>query len=206
MNSNIKEIRNRLERAKGSAHQLEKEQKTEYRDMRRAEISLKNWKEALEIIKVVGLKTQQELEYHIGNLVTSAITFVFPDEGYEFIVKFMERRNQTECDLYLEKNGNRIDPIHGDGGGLVDITCFALRIVAISMLKGKIRPILLLDEPFKHLSSDLQEKAGAMLSHLSSKIGIQIIYVSHTEKTEASSDLLLKVSRNRYTFKSSIRS
>ena len=191
MNSNVQEIRNRLEQAKGSAKQLEKDFKATHREVKRTQIALNNWKEALEIIKIVGIKTQKELEYHIGNLVSLAISSVFPHENYKFTLEFVERRGQSECDLYLEQDGKVLDPIYGNGGGIVDIACFALRIAALSMLKGKIRPLLILDEPFKHLSDDLQEPAGEMLSKLSNKVGIQIIYISHTQKTIESADTII---------------
>jgi ABC-type sulfate/molybdate transport systems ATPase subunit len=48
--------------------------------------------------------------------------------------------------------------------------------------------VLLLDEPFKHLSIDLQDQAEQMLHELASRVGVQIINNSHASTAIENTD------------------
>lgn len=140
---------------------------------------LRRHEEAGEIIKKVGLKTQQQLQYNISDISSLALETIFPDP-YELVAEFVERRNKTECDLYFERDGKKIHPLDAAGGGTVDVAASALRIASWSMERPRVRPILVLDEPFKYLSANFAERAGAMLNEVAKRLGLQIIMVTHS--------------------------
>lgn len=193
----IKQLRYELEQQKGHKARIQQDLKTARKNRKEAKKEYLHHEKAQEVVKEVGLKTQQELEYHISNLVSAAISSVFPDNPYQFKVQFVQRRSKTECDLLLEKDGELIHPLSATGGGVVDIISFALRIAALSMQQGKIRPLLLMDEPFKHLSTDLQERAGLMLKELAENIGIQILYISHSNEAIEGCDKCFKATNKQ---------
>lgn len=180
MNSQLIELRKTLDQKKGVKSHIEKELEDLRRNSKRETLRAQNLEKSLEISKKVGLSTQQELEFHISNIVTAALSAVFPNDPYTFKILFGERRGKTECDLFLERNGELLEPLSASGGGVVDIVSLALRIASLSLKSGNIQPVLFLDEPFKHLSIDLQERAEEMIHELSHRIGIQVIYNSHT--------------------------
>lgn len=144
------------------------------------------------IFQTVAKKTQSNLEYHISKLVTTAIRSVVPYD-IEFIVRFEERRNKTECDLLFKEYGVEYRPIDGAGFGSVDVAAFAVRIAFWSLKKN--RASMVLDEPFRNVSPDLQYKVSDMLQMISSKLGIQIIMVSHQEDVNLSANKTFIVSR-----------
>lgn len=127
-------------------------------------------------VQIVAEQTQKKIEYHISNLVSMALSAVFPDP-YEFSLQFVQRRNKTEADLIFKKDGNEGDPLDISGGGALDVASFALRAATWSIKPS--RKVLLLDEPGKFISRDLQEKFGEMLKTISTKLGIQLIVISH---------------------------
>lgn len=139
--------------------------------------------------------TQQKLEFHISNLVSTALAAVF-DDPYTFQLEFVQKRNKTEAELWFVRNGEKMKPIDASGGGAVDVASFALRIAFWSLTK-KTRPLIILDEPFKHLSADLQNRASDMLKMLSENLGLQIILVSHIDQLISTADKEFKVSLNR---------
>lgn len=143
-----------------------------------AEQAYRDALKAREVINIVAKETEQQLEMRITNIVTMALAAVFPDP-YEFKLVFNERRNQTEADLLLVRDGEELSPVEGAGGGVLDVVSFALRI-AVLLMSGY-RRVIILDEPFRHLSADLQSKASEMMKMLSDKLGIQFIMVSHEE-------------------------
>lgn len=144
------------------------------------------------IIQEVARKTQQELEYHVSELVTLALSAVF-EEPYEFKLEFTIQRNKTVIDIWFSRDGQLIKPMDAAGGGVVDIASFALRVALWSLAQPKSRGLLILDEPFKFLSRDLQPKASLMLKELSEKLGLQIIMVSHSEDLIDGADKVFKV-------------
>ena len=137
------------------------------------------------IFQTVAKKTQSNLEYHISKLVTTALSSVVPD-NIEFVVRFEERRNKTECDLLFKEYGVEYKPMDGAGFGSVDIAAFALRIAFWSLKKN--RATMVLDEPFRNVSPDLQHKVSDMLQMISNELNIQIIMVSHQEDVNLSAD------------------
>lgn len=176
----VQQLRNKLEQQKGQKIQLEKSLETlesELQDKRR---SLLRHEQAREIIKNVGLKTQQELQFHISDITSLALDAVFSNP-YELKVEFVQRRNKTECDLLFVRDGNEIDPITASGVGAIDVAAFALRIASWSMELPRTRNVIILDEPFRFLSVNYQDQASAMIKEISQKLGLQFIIITHEQ-------------------------
>ena len=93
--------------------------------------------------------------------------------------------------MFFSRNGQQISPLDASGGGVVDICSFALRLSLWSLNKN--RPVLLLDEPFKHLSRNLHGKALRMLKEVSRKLNVQIIMVSHNEEFVDEADRIIEL-------------
>lgn len=189
---NTQSLRAELEQRKGRRAQLEEDLRATRKVLRYAERDLKKHEQAREVIRTVGLATQQQLEYHFSDIVTSALEAVFPDP-YSLSVKFIERRGKTECDLGFQKGDSIFDPLGATGGGAIDVASFALRIAAWSMQRPRPRPVMVLDEPFRHLSTNLQARAGAMLRQISERLQVQMLIVTHEEELEACADRIFEV-------------
>lgn len=147
---------------------------------------------ALEIIQQVAKLTQQELEVHISELVSLALEAVFPNP-YKMVLKFETRRNRSEADLLLQdEDGNLLSPMDAVGGGVVDVAAMSLRIALFSLIRPKPRPIMILDEPFRFLSSDLQSRASSMLRELSNKLSIQFIIITHEKELLENANMIIR--------------
>lgn len=147
---------------------------------------------ARDIVNAVAQKTLNQLSVSIGQLVSEAIHAVF-ENPYDFKIDFVNRRNQTECDLYVTRNNIDRHPLQSNGGGLADVISTALRATFLT-LSGT-RPVLLLDEPFKFLSEDLQSHCCTMLKVISQDLGIQIIMVSHLNEMRDVADAIINVTQ-----------
>ena len=146
---------------------------------------IQNSLNAQAIIQEVAMDTQSNLEYHISNLVTTALHSVFPDD-IEFVAKIELRAGKTACKLMFKEYDSEYKPLEGSGFGPVDVASFALRISFWALNKN--RHTFILDEPFRNVSPDLQEKVSHMLKMLSKNLGIQIIMVSHQEDVNIAAD------------------
>jgi len=196
----LRQYRSKLEQLKGRKIQLEKtisEISTEIRNSKR---SLNQHEQAREIMKEVGLKTQQTLQLHISDITTLALSAVFRDP-YELKVEFVQRRNKTECDLIFVRDGNESDPLTASGGGAVDVAAFALRIASWTMQRPRSRNVIILDEPMRFLSVDLQERASQMIKEISEKLNLQFIIITHEPTLAVSADAAFTVGIRKGTSK-----
>lgn len=181
-----------MEQEKGRKLQLEKEHhnlKDSLRDNRRL---LDRHEKAREIIREVGLATQQQLEIHISDITSLALESVF-DNPYELSVEFVQRRNKTECDLMFVRDGVKYHPMDSSGYGAVDVAAFALRVAAWAMEVPRKRNTIILDEPLRYLSEDKQEKASYMFKELSDRLGLQFIIVTHNTTLAGYADKAFQV-------------
>jgi len=193
---NIQELRNRLEQQKGQRNQLMSHLRTLRGNLVSLRRDLHRHELAREVIREVGLKTQQQLQFHISDIASLALEAVFPDP-YQLKVNFVQRRNKTECDLLFIREENEIDPLEASGLGVVDITSFSLRIAAWSMLHPRIRNVIILDEPFRFVSENYQERASTMIKEVSDKLGIQFIINTHVETLATSADRVFEIGKKR---------
>lgn len=191
--SDIQALRRTLEQRKGRRNQIADSLAKTEASLRDKKRDLRRYEQAREIIREVGLKTQQQLQVHISEITTLALEAVFPDP-YALTAEFVQRRNKTECDLYFIRDDNSVDPLSAAGGGTVDVASFALRVASWSMRTPRSRNILILDEPFRYLSEGLLPRAGEMIKQISEKLGLQIIMVTHSEELAEAADTTFRVS------------
>lgn len=152
--------------------------------------------QAKEVLKIVGLDTQKQLQYHISDIASLALNSIFEDP-YELVLEFLERRDKTECDIVFVKDGEKLDPMDSSGGGAVDIAAFALRIASWSMQNPHTRNTIVLDEPMKNLSAEYKEKGSEMLKQVSQKLGIQFIIINHDPTLTSMADRTIRVEKKK---------
>lgn len=193
---NINKIENLFLQVKGSKLQLEKNLVETKRNKKLFEKKLKLIEEAQIFLQKVAQNTQEKLKFDIEAIVNLALESVFPDE-YLFQMNFEVSRGKTEAELVFQdkRTGQTIDPMEASGGGVVDLTCFALRIAAFALESGTDN-LIILDEPFKFISRDLQERAGEILKTLSKKMNLQILMVTHIPEFIEVADKVFEVKKN----------
>ncbi len=187
----MNEFRTFYERKRGEESVLKDQLKTHNKDLVLAEALKLEIEQAQQVIQLVSQQTQEQLQEHIGDLVTKALEIVF-DDPYKFILRFPMKGSQTEAVMKLELYGDEISPKNGDGGGVKDIIGFALRVSLWSL--GHSDNVLILDEPFKQLSAEYLGKTSEMIKELSTQLGLQIILVTHKRPLTEVADKIFHVS------------
>jgi len=177
--SNAQELRRKLEHRKGQRDQLQQTVNELEHKIKMSRRSLSKHERALEIVKQVGLATQKQLEYHLSEQVSLAMEAVF-DDPYNLKLNFQEKRGKTEVEILFTRRDLEFPPLGSAGGGTIDVASLALRIAYWAMRQDKkIRPLLLLDEPFSQLKGeDANRRALTIVQEISNKLGLQIISVS----------------------------
>ena len=186
-------IRRILEQRKGMQTQLNINRKVQRKKIKELMQRAKACEEAQMIIQTVAQLTQQQLEYHVAELVTLAMAAVF-DNPYSLSVDFVQRRGRTETDLQFVRDDQSIDPLTASGGGAVDVASFALRVALWSLAVSRTSATLVLDEPLKWLKGgSLPTKGALMIKEISERLGIQIIMISHIPDQIEGADSIINV-------------
>jgi DNA repair exonuclease SbcCD ATPase subunit len=202
MKIQVQELRNEIERKKGQRDQLEQTLKELEGKIHSDMETLSQHEQSLEIVKQVALITQRQLEYHLSEQVSLAMEAVF-DDPYRLKLNFQEKRGKTEVETLFTRRELEFPPMGSAGGGTIDVASLALQIAYMSMRKDKkIRPLLLLDEPFSRLKGeDANRRALAILREISRKLSLQIIMISDErvsrEDITSNADKLFEVSQGR---------
>jgi DNA repair exonuclease SbcCD ATPase subunit len=190
---NISEIRNKVERLKGQRKQVKEQISRLIASVDSLTTSLHRHEEARELLQEIGLRTQEQLQYHISDITSLALSAVF-DDPYELRVVFEKRRNKTECDLLFVRNDKEVEPLEASGYGAVDVAALSLRVASWTMMNPRSRNTIILDEPMRFLSEDRQPYASQMLKELSERLGIQFIIVTHEQELVQYADKVFEVS------------
>ena len=157
---------------------------------------IKLLEQAQAFLQKVAQDTQSQLKFQIEDIVNLALETCFPNE-YEFQLQFNIARGKTDAELVFlsQKTGRPIDPMNASGGGVVDLTAFALRIASYALEQG-VDNVIILDEPFRFISRDLQARAGEILKSLSTKLGLQVVMVTHIGQMIDVADKVFEVKKN----------
>lgn len=181
---------------KGKKEQIESDISVLEKTLTKKKKKLIYLEEAQQIVNIVGLKTQQQLQYHISDITSLAMESVFPNP-YKVVLEFIEKRNKTECEIYFERNKKKKDPLRSGGHGAANIASFSLRVAGFSLENPKPRNVMILDEPFKDLSPRFHEPASEMTKEVSKQLGLQLIIVSHKPSLSAHANKMFLAKLNK---------
>ncbi len=187
----LKELRKTIDKRKGKKEQIEADIVSLSKSIKKQNKHIINLEKAQNIVLIAGKETQKQIQFHISDIVSLALEGVFRDP-YKLVLDFVERRSKTECDIFFERNGERMKPLDSSGFGAANVASFALRVAAWCMQSPRSRNTIILDEPFKDLSEDNQEAASLMVKELSRRLNLQFIIVTHKQALATSADRVFR--------------
>lgn len=192
----IQKIKEMVSTCKGIDFQLTKDIGNYTQKEKQLNHDLKLLEDAQIFLQKIAQETQEHLRFQIEDIVNLALETCFPGE-YIFQIKFEISRGKTEAELVFldQKTKRQIDPMNASGGGVVDLTTFALRIACYALERGTDN-VIVLDEPMKFVSKDLQQRVGEILKTLSERMNLQIIMVSHIGEIIDVADKVFEVKKN----------
>ncbi len=135
---------------------------------------------AQELLQEVAVAVQRDAHERVATVVTRCLRAVFGEE-YGFEIEFERKRGRTEAALKFLRCGEKFDPELEMGGGILDVSSFALRLACLLLHKPPLRRLLVLDEPFRMLSINHHECVADLLLTLAKELKVQIVLISHSE-------------------------
>lgn len=148
-----------------------------------AEAAVADATSARDLIQAAAHAVQEEAHSRLATVVTRCLKAVFGDEAYTFRIRFERKRGKTEAHLILERDGLELDdPLSQAGGGVIDVAALGLRLACLLTSIPRLRKLLVLDEPLKHLSAQYRPAAREMLETLARELEVQVIMVTHSDE------------------------
>ena len=167
-----------------------------------AEAHLNHLEQAQIIFQTADKVIKEDIQTKSAELASVALYDVFGDK-YKLELEFRNRgkKNKTsEVHIFVIDNatGNKLSPIDDCAGGEIMLISFSLRVSLWALQQDKLRPILILDEPFSALKDDKDntsyiELAGRMIDSISKELGLQIILISHEDGFKENCDNLIEL-------------
>jgi DNA repair exonuclease SbcCD ATPase subunit len=187
LKNKIELLGQKLNQAEGQYSLLKTQYEQHQAQVKILEIKKELTSKAIELLSVVQGITREKIKNEFETLVTYILKFV-TEKDYQFVIEFEKRGNLQELDFRVKTPDNieSLDMLDTCGGGILDLVSFALRIVLMQTAMPKIEGFVLLDESFKHLSTEYRERIPLLLEELSKKLKRQFIVISHeTELIES---------------------
>lgn len=179
----IEVLKAKLNEYLGEHQHLSRQVKEEEKALGIAKKKLCHAGKAQKVLQVVAEAVQRQAHQEIAEIVNRCLDTVFEGEDYEFRIRFEQKRNRTEAQLSLSRAGcDGGDGMECEGGGVVDVAAFGLRLASLLLSRPQKRKLLVLDEPFRFVSKEYRPAVAALLDALSREMNVQIIMVTHSEE------------------------
>jgi DNA repair exonuclease SbcCD ATPase subunit len=190
----LEQLKLKLIEKKGQISVLNQQEKDLEENIKRSKEQEKKLIQSKQLLTDTIEFARKEAKFIIESLVSKSLQYVFEDPEMKFEIIIKPYKNRTDCDFLIMHKGKTLDPLESNGGGIVDIICFILRIALIQAsnnislqdeedsVEVNNEAPLILDEPFKHLSEEYVPKIGNFLRELSLKLDMQIILITHNKQ------------------------
>lgn len=183
LETELRALRLELERKAGARDVVEAAVAKYEADVAKAVDDAETAKKGTEVLQAAIEMRRQQLHERVETLVTRGLRAVFRRADMEF---FFEARVHGGVVGILPalRSTFRGQPIEvgivdGHGGGVADVISFLLRVVVLSLARPKLSPVLVLDEPFRHVSLEYLRGCATLLRELNRTAGIQFVLVTH---------------------------
>lgn len=177
---NLLEIRRQVDRLLADRRAAIADVRREKEALAAAEQDAQDLTEARRVLQAVAAAVQRQAHRRLASVVTRCLKAVFQDDAYAFKVKFIEKRGKTEAELKFVRGGLELDPLDAAGGGVCDVASMGLRLSCLMLARPPLRRLLILDENFKHLSSEYRPAVRRLIERLATELGVQFVLVSHS--------------------------
>lgn len=149
--------------------------------LQEAQVAWEEAQTAQGILQRVAQKVQENACLQVASIVSHCLEAVF-DNPYQFQIRLERKRGKTEADFSLIRDGVEVGLLDAAGGGVVDVVAFALRLACLVLSRPAPRRLLVVDEPFKHVSEEYRGRVREMLETISQRLQVQIIMVTHSDQ------------------------
>ena len=151
-----------------------------------------NEAEILEIVldRLHGMEQvwQRKFQKSMETIVSEGLSLVFGEE-LMLQIKPSTKSDMSAVEFVLVKDGEEEDIMDGQGHGYVAIIAFLLRVLLIVASRPLLRLLLIMDEPFAHVSPEFRHPLAEMVAALIERLDFQMIMVTQEREYVEAADV-----------------
>lgn len=159
------------------------------------------------LFKTFSEQEQRVIQDKFEQLISYGLQLVFGDHFKQFRLNAGVERNQVVLNptlVFEVDDGVEVTSgvMGAHGGGPSDVIGFMLKLLTVIFNgRDKVRPILLLDETFSHLSAEYLPAMAAVIRRMVDELGsdLQIVLVTHQKEFAEVADVAYRFSLNEDT-------
>lgn len=119
-------------------------------------------------------------EAAVGEHVSRGLSGVF-GEPLELVVEMGVQADLPVAHFRIrDSTGLETEIMEADGGGLVNVTSFLLKVLVLLATRPALARLLVLDESFSNVSSDILPQVASLLRHMCDEGKCQFIVIAQT--------------------------
>jgi DNA repair exonuclease SbcCD ATPase subunit len=188
------------ERGIGARDLLIKQKNDTLAALHRCRETLQIWEQVQVLFAKTSEYAREQLKLRIEETVTAALQVAGFPGNPRFKVLLTERAGQPAAEwriIEAREDGTEMETSVEDshGGGLVDVVSLALRLALLQLSRPKPAPLVILDEPGKHVSAEYAPNVAFFLKQFGQKTGHQVIMITHNETLAEMADATVRVKK-----------
>lgn len=156
------------------------------------EESITNHEKALTILQELESTWRGVYEEALAALGTKGLSAIW-QKDIQVVLESSVKRGVANLDIVLVKEGQKVRIKGGSGGSIAQILTVILRILITTSSRPALRPLLALDEPFSQVAEEHRPALGQLLKELTSRLGLQLLFVSHERELADYADVVYEV-------------
>jgi len=177
----LADLHRRVERWRGQAELLDRQAEEVQRTRAVLTHDAEIHKEALVILQSLEKKWRGAFEQALATVVSEGLSAVFGRPitiGIESDLK----RGVASVNITMTDGDVTTSILGAEGGSVVNVVSFLLRVLLTISVRPPLRRLLILDEPFSHVSAEYRPALCQLLREMAQRLEIQIVLVSHEEE------------------------
>lgn len=135
---------------------------------------------------------RKDFERNVEEIISDGISLVF-GEPLEFRLNTSIKAGASAIDFEIETADGSTPVMNAEGGSLVEVISFLLRVLIILAYKPALRKVLVADEMFGGVSEENTPTLAALLRKIVDETGIQIILATHNKALAELADIVYEV-------------
>mgnify|MGYP006231098013 CR=1 FL=1 len=182
MMERVSDLRSKVDRIKGRRDVVQS-------SLRTVESEIKLLEQEEDLLNLVSAMFRSLIDQEVADgvkavetLQTEGLQAVFDDQDLSVRASIEESRGKVSVELitvHTKPDGTTVEGLAKDdfGGSVLTVQSVLLRVII--MLRRGLRPLLLLDESLPAFDANYISNMGSFLSELCSRLGIDILMVTH---------------------------
>jgi len=190
----------KYEQDKGARDLLILQQFEKSTTLHEAKKLIETWEQVQTVFSKTSEFAREQLKVRIEDTVTAALQVAGFPGSPRFKVLLTERSNQPAAEwriIEAREDGSEMETSIEDshGGGLTDVVSLALRLALLRLSRPQPAPLVILDEPAKHVSAEFAPNVAFFLKQFAREKNVQVLMVTHNETLAEIADTTIRVDK-----------